>query len=76
MSWMAMFFTGKTDQQGKVVLYGREQLEFIEYCPGVDEEQVESSWVRRGRLAWLIMLWFITGHWIRTRKLASPSIGS
>ena len=34
-------------QGGGVALYVREQLERIEYCPGVDgdAEQVESLWV-------------------------------
>jgi len=35
-----------TRQGGEVALYVREQLECIELCLGVDEEQVESLWVR------------------------------
>ena len=31
---------------GGVALYVREQLEYIELCLGVDEEPVESLWVR------------------------------
>lgn len=27
-------------------LYVKEHLHYIEYCPGVDEEQNESLWVR------------------------------
>jgi len=35
-----------TRRGGGVALYVREQLECIELCPGADEEQLDSLWVR------------------------------
>ena len=47
-SSMGMSCSGKTGQQGEVaeLLHVKERLHCIEYCPGADEEQVESLWVR------------------------------
>lgn len=41
-----MLFLGKTVQEGGVALNVRKQLECIEFCLGVDEECLESLWVR------------------------------
>ena len=48
LSWMAIYFLGKTDQQDKAVelLFVREQLECIEFCLGMNDEQMESLWIR------------------------------
>ena len=47
LPWMVMFFLRKIGQQDSgVALYVREQLKCIELHIGVNDEKVESLWVR------------------------------
>jgi len=47
LPWMVMFFLRKIGQQDSgVALYVREQLECIEFCLGMNDEQMESLRIR------------------------------
>lgn len=57
------------------MLYVNDKLEHKDFCPGMNEELTESSWVRIKRKKGLLTLYWetATGHLTRRSKQMKPS---
>mgnify|MGYP001857154109 CR=1 FL=1 len=74
---MAVYFLRKTRpvrQDSGTALCVGEQLEGIELCQEMNDEPLESLWVRIKGQANMTLLWmFSSDHLIKRRKLVRPS---